>query len=259
MGQASTQVGSVSDYVERWRIIFPSSGTRISEHLAQQVRQAVESVLVKHNLSTIAQVLDDDRYVFDYAVANILPEHSEGFRVNKAVDLTALLEGEFGAWYFLGFGQRLTETHLRHTLQSRGFPLYYERYLAHWLLQYSLLLLDAANLGNWPQEPKMAATIKADFVQVFEEYVVTEAHRAGMFDFNMYIDQLVGLRFHSQSPVSVEPFRTDVLRNSELDQPAMLLVAIESSDYFRLSSMHSSQRDSEVFRIDGNSENIGGR
>ena len=201
----------------------------------------MESVLVRQKLSSVAQVLDDNRYVFDYAIANILPEQTERFQVNEAADLTALLEREFGAWYFLGFGDKLTEAHLRDKLQRRGFPLYYERYLAHWLLQYSLLLLDAAKISNWRQDLETTAHIEADFAQVFEEYILTEANRAGVLDFNAYIDQLADLRFRSQSLVSIEPFRTDLLRNSGLDQPAMLLVVIKNSDYFRLSFLSSPQ------------------
>jgi hypothetical protein len=239
MGQASTQVGSASQYVERWKTIFPLCGDTISEHLVQQTRQAVESVLVKQNISSIAEVLDNKVYVFDYAMANILPEPSEGFQVKKSADLTNLLEGEFSTWYFLGFGDKLTEAHLHNKLQERGFPLYYERYLAHWLLQYGLLLLDAAKIGDWRQDLETATHIEADFVRVFEEYILTEANRAGVMDFKSYIDQLAGLRFHFKTVTSIKSFRNDFLRNFGLDQPQKLLTAIADSDYFHLSSMGS--------------------
>jgi len=233
-GQSNKPAGTATEYVERWHAILGTASTKISEQLVQQIRQAVQTVLSQHRLSAMTDILADELYIFSYAVANILPDKNEEVRLGSPAELPAFLESEFAAWYFMGFGSKLTESQVRETLQNRGYPLYYERYLSHWLVQYGLLVVCSRELGDWYTDVKTSDKVRADFTQIFEEYILTEAHRAEVLDFDSYTDNLANLHFRSKSAASTRKFKTSFLKKAKLTKPTELLSAIEQSDYFRL-------------------------
>jgi hypothetical protein len=114
---------------------------------------------------------------------------------------------------------------------------YYERYLAHWLLQYGLLLLNSGAIDDWQDNQEVVGRIAADLTEVLEEFILTEEFRSRVItDFAVYVDQLVDYRFRHEFSGQFAAFRSDFFESRGLVQPADLLSAIRQADYFRLSA-----------------------
>ena len=90
-------------------------------------------------LSEAAELLDDAERATGYALLNLLPPAPSPWRMVTAAATEQLLEGELSRWYFGLFRRQPAPCAMVAAVLRAGRPLYYDRCLAHAILQYRVV------------------------------------------------------------------------------------------------------------------------
>ena len=119
--------------------IMPSPGQLIDARAVREALTLATDLSAACGLPEVAEYLHADRHVLEYGLAYFVPPSPSLVRIGSLDDLRQMFAGQFSSWYLHPFRHRIAPLETMGVVLNAGRPHYYERYLAHLLLQRVLL------------------------------------------------------------------------------------------------------------------------
>lgn len=224
LGQSAGPPTSAVEYLKRWTEVMGLPAATVPEAYLLFIKRAICELLAEHKLAPCAEFMRGED-VFGYATTNILPERGERVTSGERDGLSELtLRQQFNEWYFAGHGKRLEEDDVRRTLRSRGNPLRYDKYVAHWLMQYGVVAFVRADSRSDEDEQVMVR----DLYRVLEQYCLTREYLDGTQTWPVYQENLIELMFPKDGSGPIAEARSRAVTERALGDVSTMLAAIRN-------------------------------
>jgi hypothetical protein len=221
-----------SIYVWAHEDLFPRQQRALTRgQLAAHVTQA-RDLMSQLSLPDIALCLDSADWMAQYAMNYLMPPAPNEWAVGQGAHVDRVLQGRLARWYFYPFSHRLEPMEMMASVLRLGRPLFYERSVAHALLEYSLL--QSTPLLHSPSSYlEILAGLERNFLVLFDGYLLRQLRyrllRAPE-GWVQYLGDLTSLHYrNSVGLAELATFRQEFLGLRGLRSPIEILSRIYQS------------------------------
>jgi hypothetical protein len=205
--------------------ILPAPGQTIDARAVRRALAAATDLACGCEMPEAAEYLRADSHVLEYGLAYFVPPSPSLVRIGSLDDLRELFSGQLSSWYLHPFRHRISPLEMMGVVLNAGRPQYYERYLAHLLLQRVLLesVMDrfpAPDALHWTAafDRQIEAALDGHILRIVS--VPRLKTQQGWMD---YLDDLVELHFAHRIPQRLSQFRDRFFRQRGASNAVELL------------------------------------
>ena len=119
--------------------MMPAPGQSMDARAVRMALAAATDLACNCGIAEAAEYLRADSHVLEYGLAYFVPPSPSLVRIGSLEDLHEIFAGQLSSWYLHPFRHRIAPLEMMGVVLNAGRPHYYERYLAHLLLQRVLL------------------------------------------------------------------------------------------------------------------------
>jgi hypothetical protein len=213
--------------------LFPRHRIGLSNlRLAAQVAQ-LRSLMLSLNLPDIALCLETAEWLSQYAMNYLMPPAPNEWAVEHRAHVTRVLHGRLSRWYFYPFSHRLEPIEMISSVLRVGRPLFYERSVAHAILEYSLLQGITLSRPDAAAYLEILAGLEREFLILFDGYLLRQLRYPRLRTpegWCEYLDDLTCLHFRNSDGLSeLAGYRSTFLAERGLRSPIEILYRISQA------------------------------
>jgi hypothetical protein len=223
-GPEEPQLPSI--YVWAHDDLFPTLRHGLSAEVLGADVARLRALTLEYNLPDIALCLEAPEWLAQYAMNYLMPPAPDEWAVEQGAELERVLDGRLSRWYFYAFAHRLDPLEMTASVLRIGRPLFYERRVAHALLEYSLLQGFSLTVPSAAVYLEAIASLEREFLVLFDGYLMRHAHYPSLRTpegWRDYLEALTALHYRGGSSPRLAEFREAFLKQRALRSPIELL------------------------------------
>jgi tetratricopeptide (TPR) repeat protein len=195
-----TDVDDAEAYAWMWNDLLINARIFVTPEICNAAAERARTTASNAGLDDVAEWVSDSKRLMSYGLSNILPPAPMPWRLSSAVEIETFLKNELARWYFRPYRFELQPLDLIEAVVRLRRPLYYERLLAHSLLQFHLLqtcLSAEVEAGYLNVLVTLAKSIDV-FLAGYQLRIASIPKLKGVAGWAEYLESLV--RIHSENP-----------------------------------------------------------
>jgi hypothetical protein len=224
--------GAIELYATAHSGLFPAFQPAADKARTEAEMHRLHAAAQPLDLADVAECLANPEWLAQYCLLHFMPPDPGAFPPRFMIHYDRLLHGRVARWYTYPFFYVLSPMEITATVLRLGRPLFYERAVAHALLEYSLLqsvAFDSGRLGHYLDTVRV---LDFQFQMFFEGYLLRLVSYPKLKEprgWCEYLDSLQRLH-HGEVPLpELHPFRREFLRARGLAAADELLCRLSGS------------------------------
>jgi hypothetical protein len=212
--------------------LFPAFQPSLAAVRIEQEMRRLRGLAQLLDLPQIAECYDSPEWFAHYALLHFTPPDPASWAPENMTHYDRLIGGRVSRWYTYPFLHTLAPMEYAATVLRLGRPLFYERAVAHALLEYVLLqpvAFDSSRLGQYLD---LVRVLDFQFQMFFEGFLLRQAWYARLKEprgWCEYLDALQRLHRGEVPLQELHPFRREFLRARGLTGTDELLCRLTGS------------------------------
>jgi len=212
--------------------LFPAFQPSLPSARVEQEMQRLEALAQAFDLPQVAECFESPEWMAHYALLHFMPPDPAIWAPRFMEHYDRLLHGRVARWYTYPFLYALSPMEFVATVLRLGRPLFYERAVAHALLEYVLLqpvAFDPSRLGHYLDTVRV---LDFQFQMFFEGFLLRQAYYPRLKEprgWCEYLDALQRLHRGEVPLPELHPFRREYLRARGLSGMDELLCRLSGS------------------------------
>lgn len=227
-----TEPAAVDLYAAAHCSLFPAFQPSLSSARVEQEMQRLEGLAQALDLPQVAECFESPEWMAHYALMHFMPPDPAMWTPQSREHYDRLLHGRVARWYTYPFLYRLAPMEYAATVLRLGRPLFYERAVAHALLEYALFqpaAFEPSRLGHYLDAVRV---LDYQFQMFFEGFLLRQAYYPRLKEprgWCEYLDALQRLHRGEVPLPELHPFRREFLRARGLSGVEDLLCRLSGS------------------------------
>lgn len=214
--------------------LFPHHHAGMSPARLTSFTASLRARMLSLGMPDIAQGLESAEWISQYALEYLMPPAPNEWAVEQSSHLTRVLHGRLARWYFFPYCHRIEPLDMVASVLRTGRPLFYERAVAHAILEYSLLQSVTVARAGAASYLGILAALERDFVTWFDGYLLRQMSYPQLRapeGWCQYLSGLTALHFRNAAGIDgLDRFRQDFLAGRGLRSSIEILYQATQSD-----------------------------